>query len=58
MKYYAGIGTREITDKETTLILNLAKLMAKKDWVVYSGNADGSDITFQKGSDGKCVLNS
>lgn len=26
------------------------------DWILYSGNAGGSDIAFQEGSGGKCVI--
>lgn len=56
MKCYAGIGSREITNKEKKLIPKLAELMAEKNWVLYSGNSNGSDIAFQTGSNGKCVI--
>jgi hypothetical protein len=56
MKSYAGIGSRDITDIERQNIILIAKIMAKADWLLYSGNADGSDISFQTGCDGKCVI--
>jgi hypothetical protein len=56
MKSYAGIGSRDITSKEYDIIIKIAKIMAKSDWILYSGNADGSDIAFQEGSNGKCVI--
>lgn len=30
--------------------------MNKLNYVLYSGNANGSDVAFQEGSDGKCVI--
>ena len=56
MKSYAGIGSRNITDAERENIILVAKVMAKAGWLLYSGNADGADIAFQEGSDGKCVI--
>lgn len=56
MKAYAGIGSRKITDIEQARILRIASVLAESDYVVYSGNADGADISFQQGSGGKCVL--
>lgn len=55
MNYYAGIGSRDITDKEASLILAISSKLSEK-YIVYSGNAPGSDITFQLGSEGKCVI--
>jgi hypothetical protein len=55
MLYYTGIGSREITPEETHKITVIASKLSKK-FVVYSGNAEGSDITFQLGSQGKCVI--
>lgn len=56
MKSYAGIGTRDISDDEYDKIITIAKIMNKKDYILYSGNANGSDIAFQEGSNGKCVI--
>lgn len=67
---YAGIGSRGITTDERLNVEDFAREMAKlvlpngalpdaphaKDVVVYSGNADGTDIAFQTGSKGKCVI--
>lgn len=55
MLAYAGIGTRTIDEKEEKLIGKIAAQLSKK-FVCYSGNADGSDQAFQRGSGGKCVL--
>lgn len=52
---YAGIGSRNITDEEKFIIYNIA-FQLKDNFIVYSGNANGSDITFQKGSIGNCVI--
>lgn len=52
---YAGIGSREITDKETILIEKISSELSKK-FIVFSGNAPGSDQAFQRGSNGKCIL--
>ena len=55
MNYYAGIGSREITEKEASLIRAISSKLSEK-YIVYSGNAEGSDITFQQGSNGKCII--
>lgn len=55
MKAYAGIGSRNITDKEKRIIRKIAKELSKK-YILYSGNADGADISFQEGSEGNCVV--
>jgi hypothetical protein len=53
---YAGIGSREVTLGELLDIANISKLLANMNFLLYSGNAPGSDIAFQKGSNGKCVV--
>lgn len=55
METYAGIGTRQLRGDEEQKILLIANKLSKK-FIVYSGNAEGADITFQKGSQGKCVI--
>jgi len=55
MNYYAGIGSRDITDKEASLILAISSKLSER-YTVYSGNAGGADITFQQGSEGKCII--
>lgn len=46
MKSYAGIGSRDITPQEVLDIYKIANLL--KGYTLYSGNADGADISFQK----------
>ena len=53
---YAGIGTRDITLEERATIIAIAKKLSDLTYIVYSGNAGGSDISFQLGSNGRCVL--
>ena len=55
MLSYAGIGSRSITPLEQNRISHIATKLSKH-FVLYSGNADGADIAFQKGSQGQCVL--
>jgi hypothetical protein len=56
MKSYAGIGSRDITDKERETIMNIAAELASMEYICYSGNACGSDIAFQMGSNRRCVI--
>lgn len=56
MKSYAGIGSRTISDEEFEIIKNISKDLSDKGFICYSGNADGSDIAFQLGSKGNCVI--
>ena len=44
---YAGIGSRDITNTEAVRIKTVAKQMARQNFILYSGNADGADIAFQ-----------
>lgn len=53
---YAGIGSRNITEVEEARIISIANILQLKGLTLYSGNANGSDIAFQKGSNGKCVI--
>lgn len=55
MLAYAGIGSRRITNAEEAIIKKVASKLSNH-FILYSGNADGSDITFQNGSGGNCVL--
>ena len=54
MRSYAGIGSRNISDSEINIITKISNFLSKK-FICYSGNADGSDITFQKGSNGNYI---
>lgn len=49
MKSYTGIGSRDISELEKQIILDLSKRLSI-EYTVYSGNADGADIAFQTGS--------
>jgi len=53
---FAGIGSREITSYEKILINKVSSLLCQYNYILYSGNADGADITFQEGSRGQCVV--
>jgi hypothetical protein len=53
---YGGIGSRQITAEEEQLIQKIAGKLSDAGMILYSGNAEGSDIAFQRGSKGKCVL--
>ncbi len=53
---YAGVGSRNITHVEALQIDEAAKWLASHEYVLYSGNAEGADQAFQRGSGGKCVI--
>lgn len=55
MRAYAGIGSRKTTAAEQSTIYKLSAQLSQK-FIVYSGNANGSDVIFQRGSSGKCVV--
>lgn len=55
IKSYAGIGSRSITNEEKEFIESISNILRFR-YVCYSGNAEGSDIAFQTGSKGKCVI--
>jgi hypothetical protein len=52
---YAGIGTRKTSKEEEEFIKKIAKKLSEK-FIVLSGNAQGSDLAWQQGSEGKCVI--
>lgn len=56
IKTYAGIGSRNITEKEATIIDQIASKLRELGYVCLSGNANGADCAFQLGSmkDQKC----
>ena len=55
IKAYTGIGTRDSTDEDERNIKYISESLSEKGWTVYSGNAPGSDIAFQKYSSGNYV---
>jgi len=50
MKYYTGIGSRNITNKISEEMTKIAQILNKKGYILRSGGADGSDISFEKGA--------
>lgn len=52
MNSYAGIGSRNISSIEQNRISKTADLMCSLGYVLYSGHADGSDISFERSCDG------
>jgi len=56
VRYYTGIGSRNISAREQRIIKLIAQLLREKGFIVYSGNAKGADIAFQEGSDGECLI--
>jgi len=54
MKSYTGIGSRNITESEIKIITKISNFLSNY-FICYSGNADGSDITFQKSSNGNHI---
>lgn len=50
MRCYAGIGSRTLNHPEHEIIANIAKNLSQRGFWLYSGHADGADITFEKNS--------
>ena len=48
---YAGIGSRETPKDVLDLFYKIGKALAKKNFTLRSGHADGSDIAFENGCD-------
>lgn len=48
--YYTGIGSRRLPKDMRLLMIQLAKVLASKGWVLRSGGAPGSDDAFEQGS--------
>ena len=53
---YAGIGSRDISLGEKLEIGKLAGILSEMGYVLYSGNAPGSDQSFGYGSKGRNVI--
>jgi hypothetical protein len=49
--YYAGIGSRSITDSMYSVCLRVATVLAHEGWVLRSGGASGADTAFEQGCD-------
>ena len=48
--YYTGVGSREISDEEYSLLSEIGKKMASLGYILRSGGAEGSDRAFQEGA--------
>jgi hypothetical protein len=51
MKYYAGIGSRKTPENIMEFMKNIAAFLAKNDFILRSGGANGADSSFEFGSD-------
>lgn len=49
MFYWTGVGSRDITDDEADIIFDIAYHLAAIGGLLRSGNAPGSDLTFEEG---------
>ena len=51
-RIYAGIGSRETPEEVSkNVIIPFAEYLAKKDWILRSGGAEGADSAFEEGCD-------
>jgi predicted Rossmann fold nucleotide-binding protein DprA/Smf involved in DNA uptake len=48
---YAGIGSRQITSEEASILRGLGARLASLGFWLYSGNATGADQAFEEGAD-------
>lgn len=46
---YTGIGSRETPSEIIEKIEKIAEHLAKQNWILRSGGADGADLAFEKG---------
>lgn len=51
MNYYAGIGSRETPSDILKLFVSVAMTLAKQDYILRSGHAQGADSAFERGCD-------
>lgn len=49
MEYYTGIGSRETPNEIGLIMVEIAKVMASKGYVLRSGGANGADTAFEMG---------
>jgi hypothetical protein len=49
--YYTGVGSRDIPPEIYRVMVNIARTMAAKRYVLRSGGAQGSDSAFEAGCD-------
>lgn len=51
MKYYTGVGSREVPSDIYEVMYSFAAKIAQKGWILRSGGASGSDTAFETGCD-------
>jgi len=51
MNHYAGIGSRKTPKNILELFTKLGKYLAKKNYILRSGHAEGADLAFENGCD-------
>lgn len=56
MKFYAGIGSRSITDGMNQLMREFAIKIAEEDYILRSGGASGADQAFEAGAEQKEIF--
>ena len=49
--YYTGIGSREVPHAIELKMREIGKFLAKKEYILRSGAAEGSDSAFERGCD-------
>ena len=49
-KYFTGIGSRDITEEEYSLLLRISKWVCSQGYTLRSGHALGSDSAFEEGA--------
>lgn len=50
-KIYTGIGSRDIPINVSNTLVKVAMALAKRDYTLRSGGAEGSDLAFERGCD-------
>jgi hypothetical protein len=51
MKYYTGVGSRQIPVEAYDLLHSAAATLCRQGWILRSGHAEGSDTAFELGCD-------
>ena len=51
MKIYAGIGSRKTPKDIIEIMEEIGASLARREWLLRSGGADGADSAFEKGCD-------
>jgi predicted Rossmann fold nucleotide-binding protein DprA/Smf involved in DNA uptake len=49
--YFGGIGSRETPENVLKIMTQLGYSLAKKDFILRSGGANGADLAFENGCD-------